>query len=204
MKNNNKVILLQLIAGNIVFVSIGIVLISIWSPISILVFLTNLFSLQGVASSLITGLVGSFAAGLYTYIVIKIGKGYLPDTKGSKFIVELTSNKKVSLIGLVLLPSIVEEFLFRGVIQAYMVEIFNPFLGVIISAFIFMLAHISDQYKGQPYLLFYIFWLGVVSGGAFIITESLWASIMIHLLNNYWNVENIRHKKIEIKTTNYG
>lgn len=202
MKNSDKLTLFHLFIGNIVLVAIGILLIVIWTPAGILVTVTNLFSFQGAVSSLIIGLIGAFAAGIYIYIIMKIGKGYLPDTRGSNEIVELTNDKKISLIGLILLPSVVEEFLFRGVIQTYMVDIFNPFWGVVISAFIFMLAHISDQYKGQPYLLFHIFWLGVVSGIAFIMTESLWASIMIHLLNNYWSVKNIRNKRIKIKVTN--
>lgn len=202
MESKEKLTLTHLFIGNIVFAALGILLIVIWTPAGILVTLANLFLFQGIVWSLIVGLIGAFAAGIYIYILMKIGKGYLPDTRGSNDIVELTNDKKISLIGLILLPSVVEEFLFRGVIQTYLVDVFNPFWGVVICAFIFMLAHISDQYKGQPYLLFHIFWLGVISGIAFIMTESLWAPIIIHLLNNYWSVKNIRNKKIRIKVTN--
>ncbi|MFF5997088.1 CPBP family intramembrane glutamic endopeptidase [Lysinibacillus sp. KU-BSD001] len=200
MKQSDKEIFLQLVVGNIIFAVIGIVLLNITSSKNIFVSITQLFSLQEGVFSLIVGLVGFFAVSLYTFIVIKAGKGYFPNTKGSNVIVQLANNQKLSLIGIVLLPSILEELLFRGVIQPLMVEMFNPFWGVIMTAFLFMLVHISDQYKGQPFLLFHTFWLGIITGVAFTMTNSLWAPIIIHFLNNYWSVKKIRDGTIGIKS----
>ena len=200
MKNSDKAILLQMTIGNMVFVMLGIVLLYIWAPESLVASLIEIFSLEGGLYSLLIGLVGSMVAILYAYIVIKAGKGRFPDTEGTKVIVQLANNKKLGLIGLVLLPALAEEFFFRGVIQPFLVEMFNPIWGVVITAFIFMLVHISDQYKGQPYLLFHMFWVGIVTGTAFLMTGSLWASIIIHLLNNYWSAKMIRDGKIEVKS----
>ena len=151
--------------------------------------------------SLIIGITGSMLAVLYAYIIIRIGKADFPDTEGSNMMILLANNQKISLFGLILIPAIAEEFFFRGIIQPFITELLNPFWGIIITAIIFMLFHISNQYKGQPFLLFHIFWLGILTGIAFWITENLWAPIIIHLINNFWSVKQIRKGKIRIKNT---
>lgn len=191
MKNTDKSTFAQLIVNNIVCILLGTIAINLWAPISITDSVIDLFTLQnGILTSFVAGFVGSLAVGFYIFIIRKAGKGNLPNTETIRLMVSLTNHKKLSLIGLVLLPAVVDEFLFRGGILTFLEDAYGPFWGITISAVFFVLCNLT-VYKGQRYLLSYIFLMGIITGIAFVITESLWASIFIHLIGNYLIMRNI-------------
>ena len=76
------------------------------------------------------------------------------------------------------LPAICEEVLFRGLIFTGLKKI-STTVGVFGSAFIFMIMH------GSPDQTVHQFILGVILACAFLITNNLWVSILIHFFNNF-------------------
>jgi membrane protease YdiL (CAAX protease family) len=73
-----------------------------------------------------------------------------------------------------------EEFIFRGVLQSTLVARYGSFLGVLSSAFLFALIH-ADLVLFLP-----IFLMGILFGVLRQITNSLWAPIWLHALNNFY------------------
>lgn len=82
------------------------------------------------------------------------------------------------IYALVVAP-IIEELLFRG----YLLNVFfpkTPWLGIVFSATIFGLLHISTD----PIYFFSKFILGILLGMVYEKTKNIKASIIVHLLNN--------------------
>lgn len=77
-----------------------------------------------------------------------------------------------------IIPAICEEILFRGLMFTGLKKI-STTVGVFGSAFIFMIIH------GSPDQTVHQFLLGVVLALAFLITNNLWVSILIHFFNNF-------------------
>lgn len=89
------------------------------------------------------------------------------------------SNLFVGIIIFGLLAAISEEFLFRGVIQKAFVKFFkNVHVGIIVTALIFSAFH-SDFYGFFPRFI-----LGLMLGYMFWLSGSIWASIIMHFVNN--------------------
>lgn len=76
------------------------------------------------------------------------------------------------------IPAICEEILFRGLMFTGLKKI-SATVGVFGSAFIFMIMH------GSPDQTVHQFILGVVLACAFMISNNLWVSILIHFCNNF-------------------
>ncbi|MEJ7767813.1 MAG: CPBP family intramembrane glutamic endopeptidase [Chitinophagaceae bacterium] len=83
------------------------------------------------------------------------------------------------LVTLAVIPAIVEEFFFRGVLQRLLIQIMKrPWTGIILTAVIFSAIH------GQFLGFFPRAVLGVVLGALFWNSGSLWPGILAHFLNN--------------------
>ena len=76
------------------------------------------------------------------------------------------------------IPAICEEILFRGLVFTGLKKI-SQTVGIFGSAFIFMIMH------GSPDQTVHQFILGVVLALAFLISNNLWVSIIIHFFNNF-------------------
>ncbi len=75
------------------------------------------------------------------------------------------------------IPSFVEEFLFRGVFLKNLLP-FGKTTAVVVSAFMFALMH-------QNFLqFFYTFVSGLLLGWVFLKSGSIWACVLAHMLNN--------------------
>lgn len=84
-----------------------------------------------------------------------------------------------NLVIVALIPAIGEELIFRGLILKLFKEITrNIHWAVIITAFIFAAIHV------QFYGFLPRFFLGLVLGYSFVITQNLWVPIFLHLVNN--------------------
>jgi membrane protease YdiL (CAAX protease family) len=78
-----------------------------------------------------------------------------------------------------LLPSLFEEFLFRGTLQPFLTKWFvNKHIAIIVTAFIFSAIHL--QFFG----FFPRFLLGIYLGYLFLWGKSLWLPILAHFLHN--------------------
>lgn len=90
---------------------------------------------------------------------------------------------KVALQFLVvaLIPGICEEFLFRGMILGNLLP-YGKTGAIIASAFLFGLMH------QNPLQMFYTTMAGIVLGLIYVYTESIWCSMLVHILNNAFSV----------------
>ena len=89
------------------------------------------------------------------------------------------SNLAIGIIIFGLLAAISEEFLFRGIIQQALVKLFkNTHVGIIVTALVFSAFH-ADFYGFFPRFV-----LGLMLGYMFWMSGSIWASIIMHFVNN--------------------
>ncbi|MEY2964154.1 MAG: hypothetical protein RL754_1415 [Bacteroidota bacterium] len=79
---------------------------------------------------------------------------------------------------MVLLPAVGEEFFFRGVVQKLLQRSLAYPVAVLFTALFFALVH------QQPLSMLPIFFMGLIFGYVKIWTGSLWAPVLLHLINN--------------------
>ena len=85
----------------------------------------------------------------------------------------------VNLFVVALLPAVGEELIFRGIVQPQMYRLFrNGWVSIIITGFIFSAIHM--QFEG-----FIARWfLGILLGWLYLVTNNLWVPIAAHFFNN--------------------
>ena len=109
----------------------------------------------------------------------------LPDIMEQTFM-EL-SDEPLGVLSMALIAPVVEEMIFRGTIQGYLMRrCKNPWTGIIVSALIFGAIHMNPQQ------VLYAFLLGTVFGWIYYRTRSLLPVIVGHVLNNSVAVVNMK------------
>lgn len=89
------------------------------------------------------------------------------------------SNNIIGILAIAVIAPILEEVLFRGAIQGYLMRHFeNPWVGIIAASLIFGIIHMN------PIQIFYATFLGLVFGWIYYRTGSLMPVIIGHVLNN--------------------
>ena len=89
----------------------------------------------------------------------------------------------VNIFLIAVLPAICEEVFFRGCLQRILIFLFkSPWAGIIVAAALFSAFHF--QFAG----FFPRMFLGILLGAIFWYSNSLWASILAHFLNNAFQV----------------
>lgn len=83
-----------------------------------------------------------------------------------------------AILTTVVLAPIMEETLFRGLIQGSIAEKYGPTAGIFLSALIFGLIH------GIPQQVVNAFFIGIILGYIYYRTKSLLTVIILHFLNN--------------------
>jgi len=81
---------------------------------------------------------------------------------------------------LCLLPSVCEEIYFRGFCQTGLVHHYGKWPGIVITALLFAIAHLSPWY----FHLYFI--LGIFLSWLFVTSKTLWIPIICHIVNNFW------------------
>ena len=84
----------------------------------------------------------------------------------------------INLFIMAVLPAFGEEFIFRGILMKWFNKSMSIHVAIVLSAFIFSAIHI--QFLG----FFPRFFMGIMMGYVFYWSGSLWASILLHFLNN--------------------
>ena len=84
----------------------------------------------------------------------------------------------VGVVTIALLAPLLEEVLFRGAIQGYMMRRYNPWVAIVYAAVVFGVFHLN------PVQSFYAALIGVVFGWIYYRTGSLLSVIVGHVLNN--------------------
>lgn len=87
------------------------------------------------------------------------------------------------LLLIAIIPAIAEEFFFRGVLQRLFIRITRrPWGGILISAVVFSLFH------GEMFGFFPRVALGLVLGFVYFFSGNLWYAVLIHFVNNGFQV----------------
>lgn len=85
----------------------------------------------------------------------------------------------INLLVFALIPSIVEEYFFRGGMQKTIINIVrNEFLGIFITAVFFSLAHLQ-LFSFMPRVL-----LGLLLGYLYVFSKNIFIPIIFHFINN--------------------
>lgn len=89
------------------------------------------------------------------------------------------SHNVVGVISITFVAPILEEVLFRGTIQGYLMRCFkNPYVGIIIASLVFGVFHLN------PIQIVYASLLGFILGWIYYRTRNLLPVIIGHILNN--------------------
>ena len=133
--------------------------------------------LFAIFSGLMICTLGDFAGDIFTTVAGGLGMDFedidvdLPD--------DLIGNVLLILEGAVV-PALVEEFAFRGVIMQPLRKFGDKF-AIIMTAFLFAFMH------GNMMQIPFAFIAGIALGYFSIATGSIWTSVAIHFLNNFWS-----------------
>jgi membrane protease YdiL (CAAX protease family) len=96
-----------------------------------------------------------------------------------------TSNLIFSLITIAILPGFMEELLFRGILFRWLEEFAGSWVALILTSALFGLAHILNPNATWFSSFAIAIEAGVLLGGAYMLTRSLWMPIGIHAAWNY-------------------
>lgn len=86
------------------------------------------------------------------------------------------------VISIALVPAFCEEFLFRGFVQSSFEKRFNIFWTVILTASIFAIFHFN------PFAFIPLFALGAYFSYVVYLTDSIFISVILHFLNNFFTI----------------
>lgn len=118
------------------------------------------------AFSYLNGMIMNFFGEGATDSVINETVGYMPNY-----------SLVLQFITIAIVPAFCEEFLFRGVILSNLMP-YGKGLAIIGSSVLFGLMH------GNFYQFLYTVAAGVLLGVVYVLTDSIWCSILVHLINN--------------------
>jgi membrane protease YdiL (CAAX protease family) len=96
-----------------------------------------------------------------------------------------TSDLIFSLITIAILPGFMEELLFRGILFRWLEEFAGSWVALILTSGLFGLAHILNPNATWFSSFAIAVEAGVLLGGAYMLTRSLWMPIGIHAAWNY-------------------
>tara|TARA_B100000401_G_scaffold397877_1_gene308201 strand:- start:114 stop:662 length:549 start_codon:yes stop_codon:yes gene_type:complete len=142
------------------------------------------FNFLPIKEAIIKGINGWLTIVPFVLLVSLIMNSLIENQNGSNPLLEIVLNNKSYLSFILLfltttfLAPLFEEIIFRGILLPTLARDFGIILGIIISAFIFALAHLS---LGEMLPLFV---LGIGLGITRIASGSLLSSVIMHSL---WN-----------------
>lgn len=131
---------------------------------------------------IIGGVTCAFAFSLLNGMVMSFVQ--LPDDGGIiKEATEYMSDQSLILqfITIALVPAFCEEFLFRGLILSNLMP-YGKGLAIIISSVLFGLMH------GNFYQFLYTTVAGIILGVIYVMTDSIWCSVLLHMINNSMSI----------------
>lgn len=161
---------------SIVFVILGIVLVFVASPfVSYLIQINQQLTLPASMQALEQSMQAAEES------AARLTKAFL---SGSTI-----ADLCINLCVVALLPAIAEEFLFRGIVQRFMIQCFERrHAAIFATAILFTTFHM--QFYGFVPRLF----LGVLLGYLFLFSGSIWVPIIAHFLNNAISVLIVFYK----------
>ena len=88
------------------------------------------------------------------------------------------SNIVLQFLCIAIVVPIIEEIVFRGIVQKRLNKMMIPFAAIIIQALIFGIAHLN------PVQSTYTFFIGIIIGIVYLLFDSIWYPIIIHVTLN--------------------
>ena len=133
---------------------------------------TGLYIVVGLALITAAAMVNSMLVSVFSY-----------DSFMEEFTPVATSNYQIVLqfFTIAVVPAFVEEFLFRGVVLSNLLP-YGRTHAIVFSSLLFALMH---QNIGQ---FFYTAVAGLFLGYVFVKTGSIWGSVLLHFVNNFYSV----------------
>lgn len=128
-----------------------------------------------VSLSVLAKTVGIIFASMYLFNVLMEWIS-LPDLMEDTFLD--MSGEPLGVLSMALLAPLIEELMFRGAIQGYLMRRCSPWTGIVASAVVFGVIHMNPQQ------VVYATLLGIVFGWIYYRTRSLLPVIVGHVLNN--------------------
>ncbi len=138
-------------------------------------YILPLFSL-GVAFCFFSSVMTSFSAGIFDYFGIKYDVDFGENPAG-------VFGLLLSVIATAVIPALVEEFAFRGIVLGKLLP-FGESFAIVTSALIFGIMH--GNFEQMPFAVLVGFILGYIR----VKSDSLWIVILIHFSNNFISVIN--------------
>ena len=89
------------------------------------------------------------------------------------------------LLTAAIVPGVLEELLFRGILFRWIEQFAGSWLGLIVSSALFGAAHFFNPNSSFMPSLFITVEAGVLLGGAYLLTRSLWMPIGLHAAWNF-------------------
>jgi membrane protease YdiL (CAAX protease family) len=102
----------------------------------------------------------------------------------------------LSITLIAVLPAILEELIFRGIIQQGLINKYSATTGILLTSFLFAIVHIN------PHVLLTIFLLSILLGFVYHIYKNIIYNILIHFFLNLTGLFLIRYDKFQIKGLN--
>ena len=90
-----------------------------------------------------------------------------------------------ALIGMTIIPGFMEELLFRGILFRWIEELAGSWFALAVTSLLFGLAHFYNPNASLLSSLAIAIEAGVLLGGAYMLTRSLWAPIGLHAAWNF-------------------
>lgn len=120
-------------------------------------------------------------------VILIVGMGFwtnyltelteLPDVLKETF--RKAMNDPFGIISVVIMAPLMEELLFRGAIQGYLMRKWkNPAIAIVVASLIFGVIH------GNPIQIFFAFLTGLALGWIYYRTGSLLPAMLMHFINN--------------------
>ena len=114
------------------------------------------------------------------YIFGSQSQSSLYDTFTPTGIISLT-NIAYIIITFAILPAFTEEFVFRGIVQSEYTD-YGVGIAIVISSLMFAMLH----FNLKQFIVY--FYCGVILSYTVYITQSIWAGVILHFLNNLYGL----------------
>jgi len=131
------------------------------------------------------GVACTFAMSFLNNIAVSM-MGFSPAIEIFSYPAEYPSDVYIilQLISVGLVPAFCEELLFRGVVLSNLLP-YGKASAIVISSVLFGLMH------GNAYQFVYATVAGLIMGSVYVLTDSIWCSILMHMINNTLSILQI-------------
>lgn len=123
-------------------------------------------------------IMSAFSVAFLNGLIYNITKGYMRVEVGNSHFEIIKGNPNTYLVLALLVMPILEELVYRKIIIDTLIKDYNKWTSLIISTVLFSISHLNFVYG------IYYFYLGLILGYIYIISESVKNSILAHMIFN--------------------